>query len=73
MFDVEKVIRVLGYTVYMILWSPIIVLALVGAPIVFLAIDLRAGRSVADSFKGFKDLIIAIIQHDKEFIQTGKW
>lgn len=71
--DVEKIIRVLGYIVYMLLWSPFIVLSILALPIVILAVDLREGRSVKGSFMAIKTMFEEIVRHDIEFIQTGKW
>ena len=73
MFDVEKVIRVLGYIVYVALWSPVIVLAHVIVPPVLIALYLRAGLTFREAINICAKLIYAGIQHDANFIQTGKW
>lgn len=71
--NVEKIIRVLGYIVYTALWLPIIVLAIVSAPIVVLAVDLRLGQSIKGSINSLKDIFVDAVRHDVEFIRTGKW
>ena len=71
--NVDKIIRVIGYIVYTAIWSPIIILAIVATPIMVLATDVRVGRSIRGSIDGLKNMFIETIQHDMEFIQTGKW
>lgn len=71
--DVEKIIRVLGYIVYTALWSPVIVLALVVMPFVWAAICIRAGWSAKEGFIVYMQALRVGIQHDMNFIQTGKW
>lgn len=73
MFDVEKVIRVLGYIVYTILWSPVIILCLTITPIIYSGMCVREGKPVNNVITMFKDSLVNGIQHDMEFIQTGKW
>lgn len=71
--NVEKVIRVLGYIVYLALWSPIIVLCLTVMPLVWVMMHIRAGRSAKEGIKQYKDALMSSIRHDVEFIRTGKW
>lgn len=71
--DVEKIIRVLGYIVYTILWSPVIVIGIVVLPIMWVALYIRAGRPIREAVKGCKDALVAGIQHDMNFIRTGTW
>lgn len=71
--DVEKIIRVLGYIVYTALWLPVIVLAIVITPIVWIAMYVRAGRPVKEGIDTWRRAFMEGIQHDMEFIQTGKW
>jgi hypothetical protein len=71
--NVEKVIRILGYIVYVALWSPIIVLFMLVAPIVLPIIFMRIGMTLEASIKLFVYSLKAGIQHDAEFIRTGKW
>lgn len=73
MINVEKVIRVLGYIVYSILWMPVIILAAVVVPIVWLAMSIRVGSSVKEAAEHLLQLLKASIKHDIEFIKTGKW
>lgn len=73
MINVEKVIRVLGYIVYSILWMPVIILAAVVVPIVWLAMSIREGSSVKDAAEQLLQLLKSSIEHDIEFIKTGKW
>lgn len=71
--DVEKVIRVLGYIVYTALWSPVIVLALVITPVVWIAMYVRAGRPIKEGIETWARALLNNIHHDIDFIQTGKW
>ena len=71
--NVEKVIRILGYIVYTALWSPVIVIGIVVLPIVWLAMHIRAGLPIRGCVKSIKNLFVTGIQHDMEFIRTGKW
>lgn len=71
--DVEKVIRILGYIVYTALWSPVIVLYLLFAPIVWMIVFMRAGMTVKECFELFAYSLKYGIRHDVEFIRTGKW
>ena len=66
---VEKFIRILGYIVYVALWSPAIVLIMIGLPI-WVAVKTK---SVAMAVKAFKYGLKNGIEHDKEFINTGVW
>lgn len=70
---VEKIIRVLGYTVYTALWLPAIVFCIVAMPIVYAAIWARHGWPIKEGLKEFKKLLVENIRHDVEFIQTGRW
>lgn len=71
--DVEKFIRILGYIVYVALWSPVIVLILLVAPIVWPIVFMRMGMSFKDCYKLFGYAMKNSILHDVEFIRTGKW
>lgn len=71
--DVEKFIRVLGYIVYTALWSPIIILALVFLPVVWIALCIRAGLPIKEGIDGYAQALLRGIHHDMDFIRTGKW
>lgn len=73
MINVEKVIRVLGYIVYTILWSPVIVLCLTITPIIYGGMCIRNGKPIKEFFTMWKDSLVNSIRHDMEFIQTGVW
>lgn len=66
---VEKFIRILGYVVYVALWSPVIVLILVALPI-WVAIKTR---SLSLTWMLVKDGLKMNWKHDMEFINTGVW
>ena len=66
---VEKFIRILGYVLYTVLWSPIIVLALIILPIVIMIMT----KSVTYTYMLLKHGLKAGILHDMEFIKTGVW
>ena len=71
--NIEKVIRILGYIVYTALWSPLIVLYILIAPIVCVGLSVRTGQSVREAIYKFWDTIKAGFKHDVEFIRTGVW
>lgn len=71
--NVEKVIRVLGYIVYTALWSPVIVIALLATPIVWLGMCIRNGHPARTAIDGWKNTFMTNVRHDMEFIRTGKW
>ncbi len=73
MFDVAKVIRVLGYMVYAALWSPVIVVCLLVLPVVWLVTFMRAGFTVKEAVKSYGLSLKASIQHDVNFLKTGIW
>lgn len=66
---VEKIIRILGYIVYTILWLPVIVLALIILPMVYIVIF----KSIKEGLYVFAKAIKHNINHDMEFIKTGIW
>lgn len=66
---VEKFIRILGYIVYSILWSPVVVLALIVLPIVFMIMF----KSIPDGWAIYKTALKANWKHDMYFIETGVW
>lgn len=69
MFDVAKFIRILGYGVYTIMWSPVILLILIGSPI-FLMIE---GMEFKDCVEFMKVNVKESLKHDRHFIDTGEW
>ena len=73
MINVEKVIRVLGYIVYTIIWSPVIILCLTIIPIVYSANYIKNGESIKNVVTMYKNALLNGVQHDVNFIQTGKW
>lgn len=66
---VEKFIRILGYIVYVALWSPVIVLVWVIVPIWLLI----KTKSLSFTWMLMKDGSKRGIRHDVEFIKTGVW
>lgn len=66
---VEKFIRILGYIVYAVLWSPVIVLGLIVLPIVYMIMF----RSIPEGLMVYKQGLKAGIIHDMQFIKTGVW
>ena len=73
MINVEKVIRVLGYIVYTIIWSPVIILCLTIMPIVYGANCIKIGEPIKNVVTMYKNALLNGVQHDVNFIQTGKW
>lgn len=66
---VEKFIRILGYIVYVALWSPVIVLIMVIMPIWMLI----KSKSLSFTWMLVKDGLKTGFRHDREFIKTGVW
>lgn len=66
---VEKFIRILGYVVYVALWSPVIVLIAIALP-VWVAIKTK---SLSFTWMLLKNGLKTGIRHDMEFINTGVW
>lgn len=73
MLNVEKIIRILGYIMYTILWSPFIILVLVTAPIMLLIITIRSGLKIKDTMQWYLTKLKEGFNHDKNFIDTGEW
>ena len=73
MLNVEKAVRVLGYIMYTILWSPIIIVGLVIVPIVYIAWGIRSGRRIRDIVGDLIRSHNAALKHDMHFIKTGEW
>lgn len=66
---VEKFIRILGYVVYVALWSPVIAFIMVVLP-AWVAIKTK---SISLTWMLIKDGLKTGIRHDMEFIKTGVW
>lgn len=66
---VEKFIRILGYVLYVALWSPAIVLILIVLPI-WVALKTK---SASLTWMLLKNGLKIGIQHDMNFIKTGVW
>lgn len=66
---VEKFIRILGYIVYVALWSPVIVLIAIMLPVWMLI----KTKSLPLTRLLLADGVKTGIRHDMEFIRTGVW
>jgi len=66
---VEKFIRILGYIVYVALWSPVIVLCVIVLPIWMIIMT----KSMTTTWTLLKNSFKMGIHHDMEFIKTGVW
>lgn len=66
---VEKFIRILGYIVYVALWSPVIVLILIMLPVWVLI----KTESLSLTWWLLKEGLKTGIKHDMEFINHGVW
>lgn len=73
LYDVEKVIRVLGYAVYVALWFPVIAVLLLIMPVAWLVMFKRAGFTTKEATKSFVESLKMSIMHDVNFIKTGVW
>lgn len=71
--NVEKIIRVLGYIVYVALWSPFIVVCLVVLPVVWLVTFMRSGMTAKEAMELYAKSLKVSFQHDANFIRTGIW
>lgn len=71
--NVEKIIRVLGYIIYMALWMPFTLLFIVGAPIMVLTVELREGGTFKNAMKWYTTALKNMLRHDINFIKTGEW
>lgn len=67
--NVEKFIRILGYIVYVALWSPVIVLISIMLPVWVLI----KTESLSLTWWLLKDGVKTGIKHDMEFINNGVW
>jgi hypothetical protein len=70
---VEKFIRILGYVVYVMLWSPVIAIILLVMPVIWLRMTSRLGFTMRESMTLYVECMKNSIQHDINFIQTGIW
>lgn len=73
LYDVEKVIRMLGYMLYVALWSPVIVVLLLVIPVVWLVQFKRIGFTIKEAMKSMCEAFKMSIMHDVNFIKTGVW
>lgn len=71
--DIAKIIRTLGYIVYSILWSPVILLALVVTLPMYIVISIRAEKGIKAGLKIWFNTLAVGIEHDMNFIETGEW
>ena len=71
--DVAKFIRILGYIVYTILWSPVIVLIAVALPIWAIATCVKYDFPMSYAWKWLKEGFWYGVGHDMNFIKTGEW
>ena len=67
--NVEKFIRILGYIVYVALWSPVIILISILLPVWVLI----KTESLSLTWWLLKDGVKTGIRHDMEFIKNGVW
>ena len=73
MFDVAKVIRILGYIVYVILWLPVIILVAVFVPIWATIKCIKMDMPASTGVYWFIQALKRSIAHDMNFIETGVW
>ena len=73
MLNVEKIIRILGYIMYTVFWTPFIILVMVTAPIMLLVIALRNGMKIWTVMRWYLSKLKEGFDHDKRFIETGVW
>lgn len=71
--DVAKVIRTLGYIVYVALWSPVILLIAMFLPIWAMAICIQSDLPVSSGLIWIGQALKASIAHDMNFLKTGIW
>ena len=73
MINVPKVIRVMGYIVYNILWSPIIIAYLLLGPILVLGMTVRNGGETKNVINDYVTTVRDHVKHDIAFLNTGNW
>ena len=71
--NVEKFIRILGYIVYVILWSPILVVLTPVLAIFMTVVYMQAGLTIKEAMHATGKAYMAGIRHDAHFIKTGVW
>ena len=71
--NVEKFIRLLGYIVYVILWTPLLVLIAPISIIAMLVTLKRVGATTKEALQLTGKSFMNSIRHDIEFIRTGIW
>lgn len=73
MMDVKKAMRMFGYIIYVILWLPVIILALVILPITALIKGVKNGMTVTEIAKGYWEAFKFSVKHNAKLINSGKW
>lgn len=71
--NVEKFIRILGYIVYVILWSPILVVLTPVLAIAMTVVFMQAGMTIKEAIPLTGKSYMGGIRHDMHFIKTGNW
>ena len=71
--DTAKFIRTLGYIMYVLLWSPVIVVGFVGGAIWWFMTNFWYGAPMKETAELWLAMLNENIEHDKNFIRTGIW
>lgn len=71
--NVAKFIRILGYIVWVILWSPIIAFVLVASPIYWLVEWVLSEGSPIGIFRYWWRQVTKHLKRGKIFINEGEW
>ena len=69
----KQAIRMFGYVLYVTLWLPVIIIALIVTPFVWLRVFGKAGFTFKESAKAWGKTFMAGIRHDIHYIKTGEW
>lgn len=73
MFNVDKIIRLLGYVVWTILWLPHTILMVTVVPIMVLLDAVREGTWIPAVMREYFKGLVKSLRHEWDFIHTGKW
>lgn len=71
--DIAKVIRVIGYIVWNIIWAPVILLYITITPIVAIGLTVRDGRSIKKCLRQIKRTWTDSNARGAKFIKNGEW
>ena len=66
-------IRGFAYLLWVILWSPVVILGLIITPFIWIRVYKQAGLTVRECMAGWTQALINGIKSDLHCIRTGEW